>query len=95
MFTIAPYLRTVVDHDGAIILDIGSDQFFSVNSIGAFIWTRLLEGNDLDQITEALVSETGMDLSVVSADVSDFVADLKSKNLFYLSALPDGRQEGG
>jgi len=95
MLTIAPSLRTVFDHDGAIILDIGSDQFFSVNSIGAFIWTRLLEGNDLHQITEALVSETGMDVSIVSADVGNFVADLKSKNLFHLPTLPDSRQNGG
>jgi hypothetical protein len=32
--TIAPaHLRSIVDHDGAVILDISRDQFFSLNTV--------------------------------------------------------------
>ena len=86
MVTIKPNLRSVVDRDGAVILDISKDQFFSMNPMGAFIWIRLLNGEGLDQIRDALVAETGMDISVVSADVDDFMADLKGKHLLHFPA---------
>jgi Coenzyme PQQ synthesis protein D (PqqD) len=82
MVIAATHLRTIIDHDGAVVLDINRDQFFSMNAVGTFIWTRLLDDEDLERIAEALALETGMDLSVVSADVNDFIADLKSKCLF-------------
>ena len=80
-----PQLRSVVDHDGAVILDIASDQFFSLNPIGALIWTRLGNGETLDQIKTAIAAETGIDHAVVSGDVDEFVADLKGKHLFHFA----------
>jgi hypothetical protein len=77
------HLRSIVDHDGAVILDIKRDQFFSMNPVGSYIWERLLKGENLDQISRALAEETGADISVVVADVNDFIADLKSKQLFH------------
>jgi hypothetical protein len=75
------HLRSIVDHDGAVILDINRDQFFSMNPVGSYIWERLLKGEGLDQIARELAEETGTDISIVMADVNDFVADLKSKQL--------------
>jgi len=83
MVTTPAHLRSIVDHDGAVILDIKRDQFFSMNPVGAYIWARLLNGEGLDQIATALAQETGTELSVVTADVNGFVADLKSKQLFH------------
>jgi len=86
MATTPAHLRSVVDHDGAVILDIKRDEFFSMNPVGAYIWARLLNGEGLDQIARALAEETGTELSVVTADVNNFVADLKSKQLFHFPA---------
>jgi hypothetical protein len=86
MVTTPTHLRSIVDHDGAVILDITRDQFFSMNPVGAYIWARLLDGEGLDQIAKTLAEETGTDLAVVTADVNDFVADLKSKHLFHFPA---------
>ena len=83
MIVMPPHLRSIVDHDGAVILDIKRDQFFSMNPVGSYIWERLLKGEDLEQIAKALAAETGTEISVVVADVNDFVADLKSKQLFH------------
>lgn len=83
MAAMPTHLRSIVDHDGAVILDIKRDQFFSLNPIGAYIWGRLLNGEGLDQIARGLAEETATDIAVVTADVHDFVADLKSKHLFH------------
>jgi hypothetical protein len=76
------HLRSIVDHDGAVILDIKRDQFFSMNPVGSYIWERLLKGEGLDQIAKALAEETGVEISVVMTDINDFASDLKSKQLF-------------
>lgn len=86
MVTTPTHLRSIVDHDGAVILDITRDQFFSMNPVGAYIWARLLNGEGLDQIAKTLAEETGTDIAVVTADVNDFVTDLKSKHLFHFPA---------
>lgn len=86
MTAMPAHLRSIVDHDGAVILDIKRDEFFSMNPVGTYIWSRLVDGQGIDQIAEALAQETGMDIAVVMADVNDFVADLKSKHLFHFHA---------
>ena len=81
MTALATHLRSVVDHDGAVILDISQDRFFSLNPVGAYIWTHLLNGEGADQIAKTLAEETGTEITVVIADVNEFVADLKTKRL--------------
>jgi hypothetical protein len=76
-------LRSIVDHDGAVILDISNDQFFSLNPVGAYIWERLLAGKSLESIATSLAEETGTELTRVMLDVDEFVADLKGKHLFH------------
>jgi hypothetical protein len=92
--TMPTHLRSIVDHDGAVILDIGRDQFFSMNTVGAYIWTRLHKGEGLDTIAKALAAETGTDISTVMLDVDDFVADLKSKHLFHFLHEESNREQG-
>jgi hypothetical protein len=81
MFLAQDHLRSIVDHDGAIILDIRKDQFYSVNPVGSFIWDRVIKGEDVDQIAKALAEVTGVDICVILADVNEFLADLKNKHL--------------
>ena len=82
MVAMPAHLRSVVDHDGAVILDIKRDQFFSMNPVGSYIWERLLKGEGLDQIAKELAEETRTEISLVIADINDFIADLKNKQLF-------------
>jgi hypothetical protein len=82
MIAVPPNLRSIADHDGAVILDIASDQFFSLNPMGALIWTRLGNGESLEQIKQTIAAQTGIDPAVIATDVDDFISDLKSKHLF-------------
>lgn len=91
MVAMPAHLRSIVDHDGAIILDIRNDLFFSMNPIGSYIWCRLLKGEEPDQIAKALAEETGTDIATVLVDVNEFLADLKTKQLFISTNDPEKR----
>jgi hypothetical protein len=82
MLAITPNIRSVVDHDGAVILDIPRNAMTTLNSTGAYVWERLTQGVPLASIVTQLSRDTGADEYVVEADVNAFMEDLKSKHLF-------------
>jgi hypothetical protein len=75
------HLRSFVDHDGAVILDISRDQFFSLNTVGAYIWKRINEGNTVEQIAQSLAKDTGAEVSAILSDIDEFVTDLTTRHL--------------
>ena len=77
----APHLRSVIDQDGAVILDVQRDTMLTLNSTGAYIWQRLQQGKLIDEIIRDLAQDSGVDLNVVDRDVHDFLEQLKSKHL--------------
>lgn len=81
MQTTAPRLRSVIDQDGAVILDIEHDTMLTLNSTGGYIWQRLQQGKLIDEIVRELARDTGTDLAAVDRDVHDFLEQLKSKHL--------------
>jgi hypothetical protein len=85
MITVAPHIRSIVDHDGAVILDIPRNAMTTLDSTGAYVWERLQRGLQIDAIVTELAHDTGADESVVAKDVEEFVEQLKSK---YLVNLP-------
>jgi hypothetical protein len=78
----ATYLRSIIDHDGAVILDIERDAMLTLNSTGGYVWDKLKQGKLIDEIVRDLASETGTDPAMVDRDVRDFINELKSKHLF-------------
>lgn len=85
MLTITPNLRSIVDHDGAVILDIRRNAMTTLNSTGAYIWQRFERGMLIDSITAELARDTGTDEAVVANDVHAFMEELKSKHLVAIS----------
>lgn len=81
MQTTAPHLRSVVDQDGAVILDVEHDTMLTLNSTGGYIWQRLQQGKLIDEIIRELSHDSGVDLAVVDRDVHNFLEQLKSKHL--------------
>ncbi len=81
MPTPATHLRSVVDQDGAVILDIERDSMLTLNSTGGYVWERLKQGKLIDEIVDELASETGADRMTVDSDVRSFLDELKSKHL--------------
>lgn len=81
MLTNTPHLRSVVNHDGAVILDIPGNQITTLNATAAYIWARLQEGKGTDEIVAELARDTGHDPLVVERDVQEFLRQLIEKHL--------------
>jgi hypothetical protein len=81
MVDVAPHIRSIVDHDGAVILDIERDSMLTLNSTGGYVWQKLRQGKLIDEIVSELAEETGADLLTVDRDVRAFLEELKSKHL--------------
>jgi hypothetical protein len=77
----ATHLRSIIDHDGAVILDIERNAMLSLNSTGGYVWEKLKQGKLIDEIVCELAGETGADLATVDRDVRNFIDELKSKHL--------------
>ncbi len=76
-----PHLRSVVDQNGAVILDIERGLISTLNPIGAYVWQGLQRGESLETIIVTLARETGEEPLTVERDVREFVEDLKQKRL--------------
>lgn len=85
MVTVTAHVRSIVDHDGAVILDIPRNAMTTLDSTGAYVWNRLQRGLQVDAIVAELAHDTGADELVVATDVERFMEQLKSKHLVNLS----------
>jgi hypothetical protein len=81
MVTLNSHLRSIVSHDGAVILDIPQNALITLNSTGAYIWERLQRGMSADAIAVELARDTGVDQSTVANDIDEFIGQLQAKHL--------------
>lgn len=84
MPSLKPELRSLVTPEGAMILDISADELTTLNFTGGYVWARLKEGKNVDQIIAELAKETGHDPASVANDVHEFVEQLAGKHLVTL-----------
>ena len=75
------HLRTIVNQDGAAVLDTGRGTISTLNPTGAYIWQALERGERGEEIVEGLARETGESLDVIRQDVNDFIAALRKQNI--------------
>jgi hypothetical protein len=85
MITVNPNLRSIVDHDGAVILDIPRNTMTTLDATGAYVWQRLERGLRIDAIVAELARDTGADTGVIAKDVADFMEQLQGKHLVSFS----------
>jgi hypothetical protein len=75
------HLRTIVNHDGAAVLDTKLGSIATLNSTGAYVWQGLERGESLETIVANLSRETGERPEVVVRDVRYFVETLRTQQL--------------
>ena len=85
MIKLASHIRSVVDHDSAVILDIPRNAMTTLNPTGAYVWQRLERGLSLNDIVTELARDMHIDEAVVATDVDAFMEELKSKHLIAAS----------
>ena len=76
-----PHLRSVVDADGAVILDLERNSMLTLNSTGGYIWDKLQQGDMPEEIIRKLADETLTDVAIVERDVRDFLEQLKLRRI--------------
>ncbi len=74
-------LRTVVNQDGAAILDVSRNQIITLNSTGGYIWERLQQGRTVEDAIHDLSIESSTDLAVVERGVHAFLDQLRAGRL--------------
>ena len=77
----SPNLRSVVDDDGAVILNSSRNEMTTLDAMGGYVWRLLEQGMQLEYIVEHLARETRQDRAVIERDIHDFFADLATRNL--------------
>jgi hypothetical protein len=75
------HLRTIVNQDGAAVLDTERGTISTLNTTGAYIWQALEQGEVGEEIVERLARETGESPDVIRQDVNDFIAALHKQNI--------------
>lgn len=68
---IVPVAEMVVEFNGLM----------NLNESGAFLWKKLVEGAEMDELVSGLLSEYDIDEETAKADIQEFVGQLTEKGL--------------
>ena len=74
-------VRTVIDSDGGIVMNIETGLMISLNTVGTNIWSKIRQGFSEQEIIGALVAEFGVRREEVQRDVGEFIEDLQRHRL--------------
>lgn len=80
------HVRSVIDPDGAVILDLRRGKYYSLNGVGAEIWLQIEAGRSAAEIEGHLVRQLGAPAADARRDTADFLADLRQKELIDVGA---------
>jgi len=93
MATVTSNVRSIVDHDGAVILDIPRNTMTTLDPTGAYVWERLQRGLQIDAIVAELARDTGADELLIAKDVEAFMEQLKARHLVTISSNGESCEE--
>jgi len=77
----------------AIIVNLESSFFYSLNPVGTFIWERCDGRHSLAEIAQALVAEFQVEPKTAARDCREFVADLAEQGLLRLPSSPEAGED--
>ncbi len=75
------HLRTILNQDGAAVLDTKLGSIATLNSTGAYVWQSLERGDTLEVIIANLSREAETPHKTVERDVLEFVEALRAQQL--------------
>lgn len=81
MVTGNSHLRTIVNEDGAAVMDTKRGTISTLNATGAYIWQALERGEREEDIVEGLARETSSLPDAIRQDVSHFIAALQEHRM--------------
>ncbi len=73
-------LSRVLDGD-AVLLDLGSGNYFGLNAVGTAIWQALGEGATVAELEARVLAEFDVDRATARRELEDLLADLLARGL--------------
>ena len=67
--------------DGAVVLDIQTKQYFSLNETGARVWALIREGREVEDIISTLLTEYDVTHEAADEAVASLVKSLVGEKL--------------
>jgi coenzyme PQQ synthesis protein D (PqqD) len=83
---IAPHVRAMIDGDGGVLLDLKAGRYYSLNGVGAKIWSRAEKGMTRSQILTDLQQIYQVSGDQLAADLAAFVRAMEEKGLLHAGA---------
>lgn len=74
--------------DEAVILDLASEQYFGLNSVGARLWVLLTDNPDLGHAYRQLLDEYEVEPGQLQRDLSAIVEQLAEAGLVRVESAP-------
>jgi hypothetical protein len=68
--------------DEAIILDLSTGYYFSLNPVATEIWSHLHEGLEMADIVRVIAGKYRVDEETVRGDIDELLDDLRAANLW-------------
>jgi Coenzyme PQQ synthesis protein D (PqqD) len=81
MIITSPDIRSIVDQDGGVLLDMQNNVMVVLDATGAYVWQQLERGLGVESIIAELAYNTGADAITIAKDVSSFVEQLGTRQL--------------
>ena len=66
--------------EDAIVLDLHSSEYVSLNDTAAFLWSLLEKGASADELCKGLTDRWGIDAETARTDVNDFLEECQQAN---------------
>jgi hypothetical protein len=81
-FVIHPEVRTTPgDEDGSVLINLENGMVFSLNGVGAKIWTKLEEGLAFEALLDSLAQDYTVPNQQLRSDLETFMRELEKKGL--------------
>ncbi len=66
----------------AMILDVSSGDYFSLNPVATDVWNGLHQGQSQEEIVQTIAQKYETDSELVEADVAELIAELRESKLW-------------
>ncbi len=80
------HVRTAVNGDGGVLLDLEQGKYFSLNGIGAEIWKKLQEEVSLPELEQHLRTTYSAPPERIRQDLQTFIQRLQALGVIDVSA---------
>jgi hypothetical protein len=82
---ISENVRSMVNQDGGVLLDIEQGVMLGLNIAGARVWTKLMQSLSAEQIVEEISAEFDIPRETAQQDVYEFIDTLRKHTLLKMN----------